>query len=127
MLYYLASKDMGVEHTLSRHFFWNENILWLEDIAKHNVTVSLGGRDLIVNTEAVGRYLVGAANNDTSEGCWGDDDGEWKQKPWIGDGLDVLWWQQADHAQAFDIPKARAKLVDVVRRYVRSGMAIGTT
>ena len=56
-LYYFASMDMCVSHTLSRHFFWNENILWKEDLVGRRVTVSLGGRDLIVNTEAVGRYL----------------------------------------------------------------------
>ena len=48
---------MGVSHTLARHFFWNENILWKKDIGTRKVTVSLGARDLIVNTEAVGRYL----------------------------------------------------------------------
>lgn len=56
-LYYFASMDPGVSHTLSRHFFWNENILWKKDLGGRNVTVSLGGRDLIVDTEAVGRYL----------------------------------------------------------------------
>ncbi|KAF2810786.1 uncharacterized protein BDZ99DRAFT_414977 [Mytilinidion resinicola] len=119
-LYYLASKDMGVAHTLSRHFFWNENILWLEDIVDHNVTVSLSGRDLIVNTEAVGRYLVGASSDGSASG-WSDDDGGWKQEPWIGEGLDVLWWPQADHAQVFDMVRARKKLVKVVKKYVRNG------
>merc|ERR1712230_269180 len=52
-----ASMDMGVSHTLSRHFFWNENVLWKKDMQGRRVTVSLGGKDLIVNTEAVGRYL----------------------------------------------------------------------
>ncbi|OCK76942.1 hypothetical protein K432DRAFT_445684 [Lepidopterella palustris CBS 459.81] len=113
-LYYFASKDMGVAHTLSRRFFWSENILWKEDIADRNVTVSLGGRDLIVDTEVVGRYLVGA---DT--GNWKD--GSWKEGPWIGDGLDVLWFQQCDHAQVFDEKKTRKKLVDVVQRYCRNG------
>ena len=56
-LYYFASMDMGVSHTLARHFFWNENVLWKKDIGDRKVTVSLGGQDLIVNTEAVGRYL----------------------------------------------------------------------
>lgn len=49
---------MGVSHTLARHFFWNENILWKKDIGGRKLTVSLGGRDLIVNTEAVGQYLT---------------------------------------------------------------------
>jgi pimeloyl-ACP methyl ester carboxylesterase len=56
-LYYFASMDMGVSHTLARRFFWNENVLWKRDLGGRKVTVSLGGRDLIVNTEAVARYL----------------------------------------------------------------------
>lgn len=57
-LYYFASMDMGVSHTLARNFFWSENILWKKDLLDRNVTVSLAGRDLIVNTNAVGRYLT---------------------------------------------------------------------
>ncbi|EDN93609.1 hypothetical protein SS1G_09476 [Sclerotinia sclerotiorum 1980 UF-70] len=56
-LYYFASMDPGVSHTLSRKFFWNENVLWKEDFEGRKVTASLAGRDLIVDTEAVGRYL----------------------------------------------------------------------
>ena len=55
-LYYFASMDMGVAHTLGRCFFWNENILWKKDVSGRKITISLGGRDLIVNSEAVGRY-----------------------------------------------------------------------
>ncbi len=49
---------MGVSHTLSRHFFWFENILWKKDMEGRNITVSLAGKDLIVNSEAVRRYLT---------------------------------------------------------------------
>lgn len=56
-LHYFASMDMGVSHTLGRHFFWNENVLWKTDLKGRRVTVSLAGKDLIVDTEAVGRYL----------------------------------------------------------------------
>ncbi|KUJ18743.1 uncharacterized protein LY89DRAFT_503672 [Mollisia scopiformis] len=62
-LYYFASMDMGVSHTLSRHFFWNENVLWKEDFKDRRVTVSLGGRDLIVDTESVGTYLALESGN----------------------------------------------------------------
>ncbi|ATZ50766.1 hypothetical protein BCIN_06g02520 [Botrytis cinerea B05.10] len=56
-LYYFASMDPGVSHTLGRKFFWNENVLWKEDFEGRKVTASMAGRDLIVDTEAVGRYL----------------------------------------------------------------------
>lgn len=55
-LYYFASMDMGVAHTLGRCFFWNENILWKKDVVGRKITISLGGRDIIVNSEAVRRY-----------------------------------------------------------------------
>lgn len=61
-LHYFASMDMGVSHSLSRCFFWSENVLWKHDIGNHSITVSLAERDLIVDTKAVGSYL--ASHND---------------------------------------------------------------
>lgn len=57
-LHYFASMDMGVSHSLSRCFFWSENVLWKHDIGDRAITVSLAERDLIVNTKAVGSYLA---------------------------------------------------------------------
>ncbi|KAH7051132.1 hypothetical protein B0J12DRAFT_78504 [Macrophomina phaseolina] len=108
-LSYFASKDMGVSHTLSRCFFWSENILWKDDLAGRDVTVVLSGKDLIVDTETVGRYLAG---RDLLDG-----DGSWKQSPWSGKGLEVLWFEHLDHAQVFDRPRDRAKLVKVLQEY----------
>jgi pimeloyl-ACP methyl ester carboxylesterase len=66
-LYYFASMDMGVAHTLSRHFFWSENVIWADDLRGRDVTVSLAGRDLIVNTAAVSRYLAGEVDRQRGE------------------------------------------------------------
>jgi pimeloyl-ACP methyl ester carboxylesterase len=57
-LYYFASMDMGISHTLARQFFWSDVILWKKDLEHRRVTFSLAQRDLIVNTEAVGQYLA---------------------------------------------------------------------
>ncbi|ERF69032.1 hypothetical protein EPUS_08382 [Endocarpon pusillum Z07020] len=57
-LYYFGSMDMGVSHSLSRCFFWSENVLWKQDIGERAITVSLAERDLIVNTKAVRNYLA---------------------------------------------------------------------
>ncbi|TVY36890.1 hypothetical protein LSUB1_G005593 [Lachnellula subtilissima] len=67
-LYYFASMDMGVSHTLSRHFFWNENVLWKKDLVARKTTVSLSGRDLIVDTEAVGKYLSNQPKSELANG-----------------------------------------------------------
>ncbi|KAI9821181.1 MAG: hypothetical protein M1827_003915 [Pycnora praestabilis] len=117
-LWYFASKDMGVAHTLSRHFFWSENILWRHDLEGRRVTVSLAGRDLIVNTDAVGRYLTG---NDVGvqikDGAGGDD--TWKDRQWKGTGLDVLWFSKLDHAQIFDSKLDRGRMISVLAEYCK--------
>lgn len=109
-LFYFASKDMGVSHTLSRCFFWSENILWKEDIGDRRMTVSLSGRDLIVDTETVGAYLAGADAATRANG-------EWKHRAWRGKGLDVLWFARLDHAQVLDKASTRSVLVHIVREY----------
>lgn len=141
-LYYFASMDMGVSHTLGRHFFWSENILWKEDLVGRKVTVSLGARDLIVNTAAVGKYLsqdnafktVGLTDGNVENGetqlkrrnphndlrldkTLVEED--WKTRAWQGNGIEVVWWSDLDHAQVFDKPDTRKRILDVIRLYCK--------
>ena len=88
-LYYFASMDMGVAHTLHRRFFWQENILWKHEIEHRQATVVLCGRDIIVNTQAVGRYLIGS---DT----WPPPEAGSKDQEWKGEGLEVLYFNNLD-------------------------------
>ena len=146
-LYYFASMDMGVSHTLCRHFFWNENVLWKEDLEGRKVTASLSGRDLIVDTLAVGRYLSNGTSLvrgyrdeepertslDRSESesstlrlrggeiSLDDVDDEWKSRPWTGSGIDVIWHEDLDHAQVFDSATSRKRVISVIREYCESG------
>ena len=113
-LWYFGSKDMGVAHTLSRRFFWSENILWKHNLEGRRVTVVLCGKDLIVDTEAVGRYLKGLSI--TSK-----DSEEWKTESWKGTDLDILWFQELDHAQVFDFKKSRDRLLKATRAYCSVG------
>lgn len=101
---------MGVSHTLFRRFFWNENILWKEDIRNHHITVVLGGKDLIVDTKVVKAYLT--ENKSVSP-----EKGSWEEGVWKGDGLDVLWFPELGHGQVFDKKTTRVKLVNIVRSY----------
>lgn len=112
-LYYFASMDTGVSHTLARGFFWQENILWKHEIQDRRVTVILCGRDIIVNTEAVGRYLVGDETQ-ASKGF------SWKTQEWKGHGLDIIWYEDLDHAQVFETRHGYARLVNVIRHYTSS-------
>ncbi|KAL8999106.1 MAG: hypothetical protein Q9169_001994 [Polycauliona sp. 2 TL-2023] len=114
-LYYFASMDMGVAHTLSRKFFWQDNIVWKEELEGRRVTVVLAGRDLIVNTEAVGQYLVGDEDQ-------GSKDSSWKSREWQGTGLDVIWHDELDHAQVFEAKADYGQLVEVIRQYTKSEM-----
>ena len=109
-LYYFASMDMGVSHTLARRFFWSENILWKEDVEDRAITVSLAGEDLIVDTQVVGRYL-------TDSPAELDGRSEWQERNWKGQGLDVLYFPRLDHAQVFDRKENYRRLVDVLRVY----------
>lgn len=120
-LWYFASQDPGVAHTLGRRFFWSENVLWLDGLLPlmeatgMKVTVSLAGRDLIVDTDAVGRYLVSSAQEESRK--YGTFESDWKEREWRGEGLEVIWNEDRDHAQVFDSVHKRAKLVKVVRKY----------
>jgi pimeloyl-ACP methyl ester carboxylesterase len=110
-LYWFASADMMVAHTLARHFFWAHNVIWKEDLRGRDVTVSLGGRDLIVDTETVGKYINGVDLK--------SEDRSWKEHDWSGRGLETLWWPTADHAQVFERRDARASLARVLRGYTK--------
>jgi pimeloyl-ACP methyl ester carboxylesterase len=120
-LYYFASTDIMVAHTLARHFFWMQNILWKEDLQDRNVTVVLSGKDLIVNTEAVGRYLsedVPAYERFLTEDEAGAGESDsWKDVQWKGEGLDLVWLARCDHAQPFEKKQNYRRLVDIVRSY----------
>ncbi|GAM85495.1 hypothetical protein ANO11243_035020 [Dothideomycetidae sp. 11243] len=109
-VYYFASRDMGVSHTLSRCFFWTENILWKEDIGDRDATVSLSALDSIIQADAVGAYLTGADDAEKVSGAW-------KHRPWKGQGLDLVWFGNLDHAQVFDRRETRALLVGIVKDY----------
>ena len=74
---------MGISHTLFRRFIWADNILWKEDIQNHHTTVVLAGRDAIVNTKLVQKYLA-------EEDDWSLKTGNRDTKTWNGNQLDVL-------------------------------------
>ena len=109
-LYYFASKDMGVSHSLARRFFWFENIIWKQDLKDIPVTVSLGGRDLIVDARTVRAYLL----RDEEKACVHETGSGSEDKYWKKTGFNLLWY---DGPQVFDKTRTRAQLVRVIRTY----------
>ncbi|CAI6089270.1 unnamed protein product [Clonostachys chloroleuca] len=112
LLSYFGSKDMGVSHTLFRRFFWADGVLWKEDIQSRRVSVALAGRDIVTNAEIIRAYLTSSDDWFTATG--GRADGLWR-----GDCLDVLWFQDLDHGQAFDEKETRSRLIQVAKDLCR--------
>ncbi|CAM1508562.1 Fc.00g054100.m01.CDS01 [Cosmosporella sp. VM-42] len=107
-LWYFASTDPGVAHCLGRHFFWRENIIWKDELllmdakkkAHRKVAVTLSGRDLIVNTAAVAEYLEGNSGADAEA---------------TDSGVEVLIFPKLDHAQVFDNPRERGRVIELIK------------
>ena len=137
---------MGVAHSLARRFFWSQNIVWKEDLGVEgkngeegrDVTVVLSGRDLIVDTEAVRRYLTASFSEglvaNSKAVCTTNrngkariteignkDTGAWTGGRWSGSGLEVLWFDHLDHAQVFDREKTRRPVVKAIALYATKG------
>ena len=96
-LWFFASMDPGVASCLGRWFFWRDNVLWREDLdAFHErggkVCVYLAGRDLIVDTASVWRYLDGQR-------------------------AEVVMFPDLDHAQVFFSNEDRRRIVDSILSY----------
>ena len=143
-LWYFGSKDMGVAHSLARSFFWSQNIMWKEDLdlgvvgadgdKGRDVTVVLSGRDLIVDTKAVRRYLTASLSDggipNKAQVCMTngnrkasitkarkEDTGAWTGGQFTGSGLEVLWFEHLDHAQVFDSETTMRAVVKAIGAY----------
>jgi hypothetical protein len=109
-LWYFASRDPDIARTLGRHFFWNESIIWKEDLEKGGkVAVVLSEEDQIVDAKAVRKYLTGE-----------------ESLRWERDGLEVVWCPGLDHATVWDTKERREPMLEIVRRFTMA-VSIGGT
>lgn len=76
------------------------------------MAVALASRDSIIDTKSIRAYLVGSKN--------------WAQSPnketgeILSDGkLDVIWFEELDHGQAFDYKTTRLRLVETIRAFCK--------
>lgn len=79
------------------------------------VSVSLAGRDQIVDARAVHAYLTGCKDPEEQE----DADGGGGHSRWAQDGLEVFYFPELDHATVLDTPRDRAPLLEALHRFVR--------
>ena len=123
MLYYFASQDMLISHTLARHFFWSEYILWKDDIpANFPLTVTLSGQDLIVPKEAVWRYLTRGDIHDVSA----QSGGLMQRTREFEEGeMRMMWFDDFDHAGLFASRGACGGVARLVAEYCGSAAGIG--
>lgn len=110
-LEYFASLDPGIAHSICRHFFWTQNVLWKEELGERKCVVSVGGRDLIIDVEQVWEYLTDGQGGVVGQGM---------KKVWTGGKWSVHWFGDADHAQVFDTKERRKGLVDAVAELTRA-------
>jgi hypothetical protein len=127
LLWYFGSKDIGVAHTLARRFSWIDNIIWKEDLGikdqknqeeGRNVSVVLSGKDAVVDAETVAQYLVGSSNVSAVEQ---EATQAWKSKPWVGYGLELLWYEQLDHGQVLSFENTRRPVIRAISAYSDTG------
>jgi pimeloyl-ACP methyl ester carboxylesterase len=131
-LHYFACMDMGVAHTVTRRFFWTENILWKGDlVGGRKATVVLAGRDIIVDTKSLWRYLTTGGGDmlnklkkANSEDCDDTDhqsnNERIKRHTCMEDGLrevDILCLADLNHAEVFDTRRDCGVLISVILNY----------
>nr|POF14344.1 hypothetical protein CFP56_03368 [Quercus suber] len=117
MLHYFSSQDLLISHTLARRFFWSEHTIWKEDISGLPLTVILSGKDLIVPTEAVWRYLTNEDVNvaeTESRDCERRPGGGFK---WERGSLRILWFDALDHAGLFSSKGGRRVAAEIALKY----------
>jgi pimeloyl-ACP methyl ester carboxylesterase len=111
---YFASKDPGIAHTICRHFFWTQNIMWKEELRGKRCAIALSGQDLLVDSTEVWEYLTGKEMRDA------DEEVVVFRKERAGEGeeeLTVMWYGRCDHAQIFETERRRNRLVRIVGEF----------
>ena len=122
MLHYFSSQDMMISHTLARHLFWKEHILFKDDIPNEvPIAVTLSGQDIVVPTRAVWEHLTNESSLEDREAVNSDDVVEWRE-----DALKVFWFDRFNHADLFDSRGARRGLAAEVRHQCERGRSVDT-
>ncbi|CAE7824240.1 CYP704C1 [Symbiodinium sp. CCMP2456] len=101
LMHYFVARELFIAHSLSRNFFWYQNLLWPEELVMPTL-VMLSGEDSIVPAHSVRRYLTG-----------------WLQQQ-STDTLRLLWFPNLGHGEMNFGPVGLA----AVKRIVAEMMAL---
>jgi hypothetical protein len=124
MLHYFSSQDPLISHTLARRFFWSEYILWKEDVKDLPMSVTLSGKDLIVPTDAVWKYLTSSEaseGNEEPDAAAVAEVSPESRSGWTSGSLRVLWFNDFDHAGLFSSKGARRGVSKIIQDYSNAG------
>lgn len=92
---FFAARELYIANSLSRNFFWFNNLLWPEDLSMPSL-VALSGRDAIVPAHSVRRYLA-----------------VYKQRHGL-DSLKLLWFPDHSHGE-FCLPGQNDACCSIIR------------
>ncbi|KAF8351387.1 hypothetical protein F5887DRAFT_1194857 [Amanita rubescens] len=99
LMQYFVSTELGVANLLQRHFDWSSNSLWFEEIPNARdpakAIFMLGGKDAIVNSERVIKYL---RSHGIKKGIWYDPEGHHGQALIVGGPghIEIIRWLKED-------------------------------
>lgn len=80
LTHYFVARELYIAHSLSRNFFWFQNLLWPEELSMPALVV-LSGTDSIVPAHSVRRYLTAYKHRHTM------------------DNLRLLWFPDLGHGE----------------------------
>ena len=115
-LHYFASTDMGVAHALTRRFDWSENVLWKDEMRGRRITVVLGGKDIILDSHAVRKYLMDDPELDAEfvdSRSYSVERSDSKKSR----DMRLVWYDHCNHAGMFDTAIDWEPLVDELLRH----------
>merc|ERR1712224_161162 len=96
------AKELYISHSLSRNFFWHQNILWPEELPGPTLVV-LNGRDSIVPAHSIRRYLTAYKQRCDASSLW------------------VLWFPDLGHGEINFGPVGMSACARIVAQMVKMG------
>ncbi|PVH93901.1 hypothetical protein DM02DRAFT_676540 [Periconia macrospinosa] len=122
-----AETDPDIAFTFARRLCWRCHALWREDLLRYPTTLIVGEKDCLVNAGAIASYVTKngpEGDIEMEELRWDWRDLEvWKGSfgRWVGEGLELVWFEGYDHGQAVLGKKKLDEIMHVIKTYCTIG------